>query len=167
MSPKTIALTLASAIALTAGAGFAIAQTQPPSWEDYQAQQRHYQRQQGAYQQQQNAYEDRRDDYADQRQAYEARRQQYLRDRNAYDRRYGAGAYERRYGGWRYDQQPYSAGAYGRDASSSGYGYNDRYRNNPCEQRRSGNTTAGLIIGALAGAAIGSNGAGTGGQTEG
>ncbi len=169
MMIKTIALTLASALALSVGvgAGVASAQTQPPSWEEYQAQQRDYQRQQGAYQQQQNAYEDRQDAYADQRRAYEARREQYLRDRNAYDRRYGSGAYDRRYGGWRYDQQPYSAGAYGRDASSSGYGYNDRYRNSPCEQRRGGNTTVGLIIGALAGAAIGSNVAATDVQTEG
>jgi hypothetical protein len=166
MKTKTIALTLASAIALTTGAGIAIAQTAPPTWEQYEAQQREYQRQQGAYQQQQGAYQDRQAAYADQRQAYEAKRAQYLRDQARYDRRYGRGAYERRYGAWRYEPgyAANDAGAYGRDASTQGY---DRYRNTPCEQRRGNNTAAGLIIGALAGAAIGSNVAATDVQTEG
>lgn len=163
MKTKTIALGLASVLALSAGA--AIAQSQVPTWEQYEAQQRDYQRQQGAYQQQQEAYRDRRATYDDQRAAYEAKRQQYLRDREAYDRRYGAGSYERQYGAWRWEPAPYDAGYYGRDASAS---VNfDRYRSSPCEQRRSGNTAAGLIIGALAGAAIGSNVAATDVQTEG
>ena len=169
MKTKTIALSLASVLALSAGA--AIAQSQVPTWEQYEAQQRDYQRQQGAYQQQQDAYQDRQAAYSDQRQTYEAKRAQYLRDRDAYDRRYGSGAYERQYGAWRYEPAPYDtrysadAGYYGRDASAS---VNmDRYRSSPCEQRRSGNTAAGLIIGALAGAAIGSNVAATDVQTEG
>ncbi|MCF8503893.1 MAG: hypothetical protein K9G59_03180 [Caulobacter sp.] len=169
MKTKTIALSLASVLALSAGA--ALAQSQIPTWEQYEAQQRDYQRQQGAYEQQQGAYQDRQAAYADQRQAYEAKRQQYLRDRAAYDRRYGAGSYERQYGAWRWEPSPYdtryppAAGYYGRDASAS---VNmDRYRRTPCEQRRSGNTAAGLIIGALAGAAIGSNVAATDVQTEG
>lgn len=163
MKTKTLALALASVMALSAGA--AIAQNYPPTWEEYQAQQRDYQRQQGAYERQQDAYEDRRASYDDQRATYEARRQQYLRDRAAYDRRYGRGAYERRYGAWSYQSTPRDAGYYGRDASATGYA--DRYRNSPCEQRRGNNTAAGLIIGALAGAAIGSNVAATDVQTEG
>jgi hypothetical protein len=164
MKTKTIAAAgLAGVLALSAGA--ASAQSQLPSWEEYQQQQR-------AYQQQQGAYEDRRDDYDAQRRAYEARRQQYVRDRASYDRRYGRGSYERRYGAWVYQPGPNTyadgyygrdAGYYGRDASATGY---DRYRDSPCERRR-GNTTAGLIIGARAGAAIGSNLAAGDVQTEG
>jgi len=163
MKTKTIALTLASVLALSAGA--AIAQN-VPTWEEYEAQQRTYQQQQGAYEQQRDAYRDRQATYADQRQAYEAKRAQYLRDQARYDRRYGRGAYERRYGAWRWEPgyAANDAGYYGRDASTSGY---DRYRNSPCEQRRGSNTAAGLIIGALAGAAIGSNVAATDVQTEG
>ena len=164
MKTKTLAISLASVLALSAGA--ALAQSQIPTWDEYNAQQRAYQQQQGAYQQQQDAYHDRQAAYADQRQAYEAKRAQYLRDRANYDRRYGAGAYERQYGAWRYEPgyAANDAGYYGRDASTTGY---DRYRSSPCEQRRSGNTAAGLIIGALAGAAIGSNVAATDVQTEG
>ena len=172
MKTKTIALTLASVLALSAGA--ALAQN-VPTWEEYEAQQRAYQQQQGAYEQQRDDYQDRQAAYADQRQAYEAKRQQYLRDRAAYDRRYGAGAYERQYGAWRWEpgyayrapdgRYPNDAGYYGRDVSAR---VNiDRYRNSPCERRRGGNTAAGLIIGALAGAAIGSNVAASDVQTEG
>lgn len=165
MKTRFISLAVASAIALSAGAAFA--QSAPPTWEEYNAQQRSYQQQQGAYQQQQDAYQDRQAAYADQRRAYEAKRAQYLRDRDTYDRRYGAGAYERQYGAWRYEPAPYANNGpdYGPDRSRGGDF--DRYRNSPCEQRRSNNTTAGLIIGALAGAAIGSNVAATDVQTEG
>lgn len=154
MKTKTIAITLASVMALSAGA--ALAQSQVPTWDEYNSQQRAYQQQQGAYERQQDAYQDRQAAYADQRRAYEAKRAQYLRDRAAYDRRYGSGAYERQYGAWRFEPAPY--------ANNGGY---DRYRNSPCEQRRGGNTAAGLIIGALAGAAIGSNVAAGDVQTEG
>lgn len=164
MKTKTIALGIVSALALSAGGAFA--QSQVPTWDEYNAQQREYQRQQGAYERQQEAYQDRQATYADQRSAYEARRQQYLRDRADYDRRYGVGAYEARYGVWRWEPGPGDPGYYRRDVSSS-VGYSDRYRTSPCEQRRGNNTTAGLIIGALAGAAIGSNVAATDVQTEG
>ncbi|MFZ4607915.1 MAG: glycine zipper 2TM domain-containing protein [Caulobacter sp.] len=162
MKTKVITLAMASAIALSAGGAFA--QSQVPTWDEYNSQQRAYQQQQGAYERQQDAYQDRQAAYADQRRAYEAKRAQYLRDRAAYDRRYGSGAYERQYGAWRFEPAPYDAGGYGRDASTTGY---DHYRNSPCEQRRGNNTTAGLIIGALAGAAIGSNVAAGDVQTEG
>src|SRR3990167_1302737 len=160
MKTRSLALAMASVMALSTGA--AIAQN-VPTWEEYRAQQRDYQRQQ-------DTYRDRREDYTAQRQAYETKRRQYLRDRAAYDARWGVGAYERRYGAWRWDPGPYayyppSAGYYGADVSAS-VDY-DRYRRTPCERRRSGNTAAGLIIGALAGAAIGSNVAATDVQTEG
>lgn len=144
----------ASIIAMTAGS--AIAQSSPPDWQTYEAQQREYQRQQGAYQ-------DRREDYDAQRRAYEAKRDQYLRDQAEYDRRYGRGAYVRQYGEWRYDTQN---GGYDRGAAYSDNRY-DRYRDSPCEKRKDGRTTAGAIIGALAGAAIGSNVASSGVRTEG
>jgi len=154
MKNHLIAAATASVIALAAGS--AVAQSAPPDWATYQSQQREYQRQQSDYQ-------DRREDYDAQRRTYEAKREQYLRDQAAYDRRYGRGAYVRQYGEWRYDA-PY-AGGYGRDV-----GYNDAYapyRDSPCERRRDGSTTAGAIIGALAGAAIGSNVAASGVRTEG
>lgn len=156
MKTHLVAVATASLIALSAGA--AGAQSYPQTWDQYQAQQREYQRQRSDYQ-------DRREDYADQRRAYEAKRQQYLRDQAAYDRRYGRGAYVRHYGEWRWDPYAPSADRYGRDVA-----YNDAYapyRDSPCERRRDGNTTAGAIIGALAGAAIGSNVAANGARTEG
>jgi len=70
---KTTPIALAAASILAMSAGVAIAQSYPPTWEEYRAQQRDYQRQQGAY-------EDRRETYEDQRRAYEDRRAQYLRD---------------------------------------------------------------------------------------
>lgn len=156
MKAKTIAISVASVLTLSAGA--ALAQSQVPTWEQYQAQQR-------SYQQQQDSYQDRREDYDAQRLAYENRRAQYERDRDAYDRRHGRGAYERVYGAWRYEPAPYAGGQYGYDASATAY--YDRYRDSPCEQRRDSRSVAGMIIGALAGAAIGSNVAATDVQTEG
>lgn len=146
----------ASILALTAGG--AIAQSYPQTWEQYQSQQRDYQRQR-------SAYDARSDDYAAQRRAYEAKREQYLRDQAAYDRRYGRGAYVRQYGEWRYDPYANSADYYGRDVAYTG-GYAP-YRDSPCEQNRDNRTAAGAIIGALAGAALGSNVASSGVRTEG
>jgi len=153
---KTFAIAAAGLMALTAGA--AIAQT-PPSWDQYEAQQRDYQRQQSAYQ-------DRRADYADQRAAYEAKRDQYMRDQRAYDRRYGNGAYVKRYGEWRYEPVR-DAGSYGRDTSYYDNNYYSAYRDSPCEKSRDNRTVGGALIGALAGAALGSNLASSGVRTEG
>ncbi|MES2034569.1 MAG: hypothetical protein V4466_10355 [Pseudomonadota bacterium] len=206
MKTKLIAATAAGVMALAAGA--AIAQSNPPGWDEYQSQQRDYQRQQSAYQ-------DRREDYDAQRRAYEAKRDQYLRDQDAYDRRYGRGAYVRQYGEWRYDpyvvdarvdrprgadyqarhdrwlrdqrayDRRYGRGAYvrkygdwryepargaegyGRDTSYYDNSYYSAYRDSPCESNKDGRTAAGAIIGALAGAAIGSNVAAGGVRTEG
>jgi len=88
---------------------------------------------------------------------YDRRLAQYERDRATYDRRNGRGAYERRYG----PAPVWSAGDYGRDASYSG-AYAD-----PCQGRRTNNSVAGGLIGALAGAALGSNVAARNARTEG
>lgn len=160
MTNKLFAATAAGLMALTAGA--AIAQSNPPGWDAYQAQQRDYQRQQSDYQ-------DRREDYADQRAAYEAKREQYVRDQAAYDRRYGRGAYVRKYGEWRYEPMASSAGygRGGRGGNAYDNNYYSAYRDSPCETRRDNRTVGGALIGALAGAALGSNIASSGVRTEG
>lgn len=91
------------------------------------------------------------------RDEFERRLAQYERDRRTYDRENGYGAYERRYG----PPPVWSATDYGRDAAYTG-AYND-----PCRSRRTGNSVAGGLIGALAGAAIGSNVAARNARTEG
>ncbi len=153
-SPLTV--TLAAVLALGAGAT-ASAQTYGQAYDAYQNQRENYYDQQRSYAQ-------RTADYEAQRRAYDDARARYDRDRDTYDRRWGRGAYERRYGAFRYDYPP-SAYDHGYDAS-----YNDAYapyRDNPCEQRRSNNQVAGGLIGALAGAALGSNVAASGVRTEG
>jgi hypothetical protein len=128
--------------------------------QDYQAQKDQYDAQQDQYRSQQQDYENRsaaaqprRDTYAVQRDDYSANREAYERERADYDARYGSGAWDRRYGyGYSYRRQreddyyrPYVASA--------------------CE--RGSNAAAGGVIGALAGAAIGSNVAGRGDRTAG
>lgn len=160
MQPTRL-LTLATVLAL--GAGSVSAQTySTPGYDAWRAQQQQYQRQQSQYQDQRDAYNDRQDNYQAERADYEARRAKWERDRAAYDARYGYGAYVRRYGEWRYEgYRP------GNDGYAQGYGPDYAYRDNPCERRRSNNTTAGGVIGALAGAAIGSNVAARNARTEG
>ncbi len=91
------------------------------------------------------------------RNEFDRRLAQYERDRATYDRRNGRGAYERRYG----PPPVWTAGDYGRDASYTGT-YVD-----PCQGRRTTNSVAGGLIGALAGAALGSNVAARNARTEG
>lgn len=145
-----LTLTLATVLALSAGA--AGAQTYGQAYD--------------AYRQQRQTYDSQQQDYQARQRAYEEARGRYERDRIAYDRRYGRGAYERRYGVFVYNPPyPYAAGDYGYDVS-----YNDAYapyRDNPCERRSSSNQTVGGLIGALAGAAIGSNVAARNARTEG
>jgi len=127
---------------------------------DYQDQKDQYQSQQDQYQSQQQDYENRsaaaqarRDTYAVQRDEYSANREAYERERADYDARYGSGAWDRRYG---------AGYSYRRHEDE----YYRPYVASPCE-RRSGNAAAGGVIGALAGAAIGSNIAGRGDRTAG
>jgi hypothetical protein len=117
--------------------------------QDYNSQQDQYQAQQRDYENRRAADQARRDSYAAQRDYYSADRDAYERERADYDARYGVGAWERRYG---YSYRRADA-------------YRD-YEASPCEHRSS-NAAAGGVIGALAGAAIGSNVAGRGDRTAG
>jgi hypothetical protein len=165
MPTNPLKISIAALLALgTAGPTFA----QPVDPDDqaaYQQRLQQYQDQQDQYQRQRQDYEDRsaaaqarrdtyqvqREGYQDQRDRYDNDRDAYERERDAYDARYGAGSWERRYG----------------------YSYRRRddyyrpYAASPCERRSSSNTAAGGVIGALAGAAIGSNLAGRGDRTAG
>lgn len=175
---------MASALALaTASPAFAQyeyqrdSQYQPaPQYQptqQYQQDQEQYQRDRDAYEARKNAYDVRRDnyevsraDYQAARADYERRRARWERARADYDARYGYGAYVRVYGpapAWdsarwaRYEPAP-SVGYYGRDTA---YVAPVRCRNDHSS------ATAGAILGALAGAALGSNVAGHGVRTEG
>lgn len=88
---------------------------------------------------------------------FDRRLAQYERDRATYDRENGYGAYARRYG----PAPAWSAGDPGRGPSYAG-GYND-----PCRDQKTTNSVAGGLIGALAGAALGSNVAARNARTEG
>ncbi len=88
--------------------------------------------------------------------AFENRREQYLRDRAAYDRRYGSGAYDRRYPD---NYRQYSA------TYADRYGVNTSAQVATCDSRN--NATVGGLLGALAGAALGSNVAARNARTEG
>ncbi|MFO1014684.1 MAG: hypothetical protein U1E50_13065 [Caulobacteraceae bacterium] len=110
----------------------------------------------GSYARSAGDYEYQRDVYAREQADYAERQAQYQRDYNAYmraqrdyDRRYGRGAYVRRYGVFQ-----------GAAVSPNQASYD-------CGRRRDGNTTAGVIIGAIAGGVIGSNVAGRGVRNEG
>lgn len=163
--PKTpLKLSVAAILALSTAPSFA-QPADPNAQADYQYrlqqyrdQQDQYQREQDRYQSQRQDWEDRsaatqarRDTYAVQRDRYEDDRAAYERERADYDARYGAGAWERRYGySYRRRDDDYRA-----------------YASSPCERRRSSSTATGGVIGALAGAAIGSNVAGRGDRTAG
>jgi hypothetical protein len=162
---KTLIIALIGATALSTAAP-AFAQTQyrqvrdPYAEAQYQRDMEAYYAQQRNYQDQRGAYDARVDSYANDRVAYERRRQQYINDRRSYDARYGLGAYDRRYP------------QYYRDfASSYDVRYADRYGANAsattvaCDSRN--NATVGGLIGALAGAALGSNVAARNARTEG
>lgn len=95
----------------------------------------------------------------------------YNRDRDAFERRYGPGSADRYYGPPTPPpnaQAPYGGGyggGYGPDPYGPGY---NPYRGNVCESRSgSGDRTAGTVIGALIGGALGAAVAGDDSQTEG
>ena len=90
-----------------------------------------------------HSYEQDQQSYQQQQDAYQRKLQQYNEDRSTYD--------------WRQSGRPYDSSGYdSRDAAHRDTG--------PCYH---GSTASGGIIGALAGAAIGSNLAGRGSRTEG
>ncbi len=169
--PQSQTMNLIAAAALALPAGAALAQSYDPAYDQSQAQ---YNRDLETYRAQQQIYQDKRNTYDAQREAYEQDRANYERARAAYDARWGIGAYERRYGPFRgyytdtyaYDPDAYSTTPY-RGYYEGTTDYYAAYRNTPCEERRENNTAAGAVIGALAGAALGSNIAGHGVRTEG
>ena len=103
-----------------------------------------YQRKLDNYQDQQQRYEASRDTYLIQQDRYRQDREAYRYARDAYDARYGIGAYDRYRVDW---YRPYA--------------------NSPCERGARGAQATGGVIGALAGAAIGSNIAARNTRTEG
>lgn len=137
---------LSATLALAAGAQ-ALAQgvTQgPPAVVYDQRSDPAYQAQQEQYRDQQSRYQAGRDTYLIQQDRYRRDRDAYLAARGAYDARYGVGSYDRYRVDW---YRPYAS--------------------SPCERAARGNAATGGVIGALAGAAIGSNVAARNARTEG
>ncbi len=187
---------MAWALALSALPAFAQAQPpyqpqplpqqyqQPPQYPQYQevppsdAAQAQYQRDHRAYETGKEGYDARKDAYDTKRQAYEASRADYQaartdydrrhadweRARSDYDARHGHGAYSRIYGlapSW----DDHRWGAYDRAAPS--YGRDAAYVDDAGCRRDNSATVAGGIMGALAGAALGSNIAAHGHRNDG
>jgi uncharacterized protein YcfJ len=159
---------LASALALATAMPVAAQQYRPT--DEYQRQQQEYERQRERYQDQQAQHEGARENYREARRDYRTARADYdlrlaewNRARSIYDRRYGYGAYARMYPRpvwdqtyWTSNEPPPYAGYYGRPSSATSV---------PCN--RNSSTVTGGLIGALAGAVLGSNVAGRGDRTEG
>jgi hypothetical protein len=156
MGPTTLKISLTAALLLgTAATASAQSYVRPQDQAAYDAQVQQYQSQQQDYQNRQDAYHDRLNQYEARKDAYADERDRYAAERAAYDARWGVGAWDRVYGpryGYAYERGP---------------AFYSSYRSSPCERRASGNAVAGGVIGALAGAAIGSNIAGRGDRTEG
>jgi hypothetical protein len=142
-------------------------QTQPSqdAQDQYRSDRREYEARKDAYDARRGDYEASRADYQAARNEYDRRHRAWERARANYDRRYGYGAYTRIYGPapiWdearygRYDA--YDAARYGRPTT-----YNAPVT---CRNDHSART-AGTILGALAGAALGSNVAASGHRTGG
>jgi hypothetical protein len=157
-------IALASALALATAAP-AMAQSYQPTEQ--------YQRDVDRYESDRSAYDANRGDYQAARRDYERRRADWERARADYDARYGYGAYARVYGPqpvwdddhWS-DARPPVARDYGRDDARD-YGRDSAYTANVgCRPNNNGAVTAG-IIGALAGAALGSNVAAHGHRSDG
>ncbi|THD83318.1 MAG: glycine zipper 2TM domain-containing protein [Phenylobacterium sp.] len=164
-------IALASTVALTIAAP-ALAQSQYQPTPESQQQQQQYQDQQQQYQQQRDAYDQRKSDYDQNRQGYAAARANYEqrldaynRARADYDRRYGYGAYVRVYGvapAW--DESHWAYYAPGAPAAPY-YGANTAYAGPPIHCDNSSTVGAG-VIGALAGAVLGSQLSAPGRHTE-
>jgi len=121
--------------------------------QDYDSQRQQYEAQQQQYQDQQDRYQNRRMSYADARRAYERRIADWERARADYDARYGYGAYIRYHPRPVWDQAYYMGPPrYSRDAR--GYGYDASATSVPCNNNAA---VGGGVIGAIAGAVLGSN----------
>ncbi len=121
---------------------------------DYEAGKQGYDARRDAYDVRRRNYEASRADYQAARADYDRRHADWERARADYDARYGYGAYGRLYGvapAWddsRWGPYDRAAPSYGRDAA---------YTDNAGCRRDNGSAVGGGIIGALAGAALGSN----------
>jgi len=139
----------------------------------YEQQQQQYQEQQQRYQEQREAYDQRRSDYDQHRQGYaearanyQARLDAYNRARAAYDARYGYGAYVRVYGPapvWDETHWAYYVPA----APAAGYYSAPTSYVGPAVHCDNSGAVGAGVLGALAGAVLGSNIAAHGVKTEG
>jgi hypothetical protein len=164
----TLKVGLASALALATAAPAAAQYYQPTP--QYQQDLYRYQQQQRDYQNRQQAYQYRRADYEAARIDYERRRADWERARAAYDARWGYGAYIRRYGPapvWDVQQWAgYPVPAYA--APYANYYGSNAAAVAPASVRCNNNSTVTAgVIGALAGAVLGSNVAARNARTEG
>jgi uncharacterized protein YcfJ len=160
---------MASALALVSALPATAQQYRPTA--EYQRQQQQYEAERDRYEARRDQYENTREDYREARRDYRAARRDYdrrlaewERARVIYDRRYGYGAYARMYPRpvwdqtyWTSNEPPPYAGYYGRPTSATSV---------PCNSNNN-STVAGGLIGALAGAVLGSQIAGRGDRTEG
>ena len=167
---------MASTLALATAAPVMAQDYQPTP--QYRADQERYEQQRQEYQRQRDAYEARRDDYDQNRQGYQAARNEYQRRLEAYnrarydyDRRYGYGAYVRAYGPapvWDESHWAYYAPATPYYAPNAPYyGANSAYTAAPAVKCDNSTTVGAGVIGAIAGAMLGSNVAAHGRRTEG
>jgi hypothetical protein len=161
-----LTLTAISALALAAALPAGAQQYRPTP--QYERNLDQYEAAQDRYEARRDAYEDRRADYRADRRDYDAARREYDRRladwdraRIDYDRRYGRGAYARHYPRPVWDERRWAdydvryADHYGRNATAM----------EACNSNNS--AVAGGVIGALAGAILGSQVAGHGARTEG
>jgi hypothetical protein len=156
--PLKVAL-IAALSATTAAPAFAQYQPTP----QYQNDQSRYQDQRADYRDAQANYADRSADYQAARRDYDRQVADYERARADYDNRYGYGAYARSHPAPAWDSARWDNDR-GPGYSGGGGGYSDPCRERP---RNNNNAVAGGLIGALAGAALGSNVAAGGVRTEG
>ena len=131
--------------------------------EQYQRDMDRYQSDRAAYDANRAAYDVNRSDYRAARADYERRRANWEAARADYDARYGYGAYIRVYG-----PEPVWDDAHWRDARAADYyGRDTAYTTTTVTCRSNNSAVTAGVIGALAGAALGSNVAGRGVRTEG
>lgn len=159
-------LALASTLAL-ATAGTGLAQPAPgPQYQptpQYQQDLQRYQQDRAEYDSKRAAYEVDRAGYEAARRDYERRRADYEAARARYDARYGTGAYIRVYG----PAPVWDVARWGPyDAPAAGYYGRDTAYVTDCRSNNNSAVAAG-VIGAIAGAALGSNIAAGGVRTEG
>jgi uncharacterized protein YcfJ len=128
---------------------------------DYQARKDAYDARKDAYDVRRDTYENDRAGYQQAQAAYEQRRAAWERARARYDRRYGYGAYARAYG----PEPMWDTARWGPYAPAATYNGRDTAYVTGCRNDHSART-AGTVLGAIAGAALGSNLSAPGRHTE-